>query len=92
MGNQDEEEDKEEEEDGNFEDIDSDAESSSGEEIAKVEELKVDEETEGCKHYRTRCEQQCITCNRWYTCRLCHDAIHYDTEYDPKKNHQFPFP
>lgn len=28
----------------------------------------------GCIHYRRNVKMQCFTCNKWYTCRLCHDA------------------
>jgi uncharacterized CHY-type Zn-finger protein len=27
----------------------------------------------GCRHYRRNVKLQCSTCDRWYTCRLCHD-------------------
>lgn len=27
----------------------------------------------GCKHYKRNVKLQCSTCDRWYTCRLCHD-------------------
>ncbi len=27
----------------------------------------------GCEHYRRNVKMQCFTCQRWYTCRLCHD-------------------
>lgn len=27
----------------------------------------------GCQHYRRNVKLQCSTCDRWYTCRLCHD-------------------
>ena len=27
----------------------------------------------GCKHYRRNVKMQCVTCERWYTCRFCHD-------------------
>lgn len=27
----------------------------------------------GCKHYRRNVKLQCATCERWYTCRFCHD-------------------
>jgi len=27
----------------------------------------------GCKHYRRNVKMQCATCERWYTCRFCHD-------------------
>ncbi|KAL5611949.1 hypothetical protein BROUX41_000484 [Berkeleyomyces rouxiae] len=33
----------------------------------------------GCKHYRRNIKLQCSTCNKWYTCRLCHDH-HEDHE------------
>ncbi|KAI1136582.1 zf-CHY-domain-containing protein [Hypoxylon sp. FL0543] len=29
----------------------------------------------GCEHYRRNVKLQCSTCNRWYTCRFCHDMI-----------------
>lgn len=33
-----------------------------------------DEIHRGCKHYRRNVKLQCSTCNKWYTCRLCHDS------------------
>ena len=27
----------------------------------------------GCRHYKRNVKMQCSTCDRWYTCRLCHD-------------------
>ncbi|KAH8601019.1 hypothetical protein B0O99DRAFT_610102 [Bisporella sp. PMI_857] len=27
----------------------------------------------GCIHYKRNVKLQCSTCDRWYTCRLCHD-------------------
>ncbi|KAH9907974.1 hypothetical protein F4778DRAFT_455671 [Xylariomycetidae sp. FL2044] len=29
----------------------------------------------GCDHYRRNVKLQCSTCNRWYTCRFCHDKV-----------------
>ncbi|RYP31644.1 hypothetical protein DL767_005651 [Monosporascus sp. MG133] len=29
----------------------------------------------GCDHYRRNVKLQCSTCNRWYTCRFCHDQV-----------------
>ncbi|KAI1107376.1 zf-CHY-domain-containing protein [Jackrogersella minutella] len=29
----------------------------------------------GCEHYRRNVKLQCSTCNRWYTCRFCHDRV-----------------
>lgn len=28
----------------------------------------------GCQHYRRTVKLQCSTCQKWYTCRFCHDA------------------
>ncbi|KAK1969613.1 CHY zinc finger protein [Colletotrichum sublineola] len=33
----------------------------------------------GCQHYRRNVKLQCSTCNKWYTCRFCHDAIENHT-------------
>ena len=27
----------------------------------------------GCEHYRRNVKLQCVVCERWYPCRLCHD-------------------
>ncbi|TID13543.1 hypothetical protein CANINC_004901 [Pichia inconspicua] len=29
----------------------------------------------GCKHYQRNCKVECLTCHKWYTCRLCHDEV-----------------
>ena len=29
----------------------------------------------GCQHYERNVKLQCSTCNKWYTCRFCHDAV-----------------
>jgi len=29
----------------------------------------------GCAHYRRNVKMQCSICNRWYTCRFCHDNV-----------------
>ncbi|KAK3314953.1 hypothetical protein B0H66DRAFT_583707 [Apodospora peruviana] len=29
----------------------------------------------GCQHYRRNVKLQCATCEKWYTCRFCHDAV-----------------
>lgn len=29
----------------------------------------------GCQHYVRNVKLQCFTCNRWYTCRFCHDDV-----------------
>lgn len=29
----------------------------------------------GCEHYKRNVRIQCADCNKWYTCRLCHDAV-----------------
>lgn len=28
----------------------------------------------GCRHYERNVKLQCFLCNKWYPCRLCHDA------------------
>ncbi len=28
----------------------------------------------GCQHYQRNCQIQCSTCNKFYTCRFCHDS------------------
>ncbi|KAI0485428.1 hypothetical protein F4859DRAFT_470924, partial [Xylaria cf. heliscus] len=34
-----------------------------------------DEKLLGCAHYRRNVKLQCSTCDRWYTCRFCHDNV-----------------
>lgn len=29
----------------------------------------------GCPHYKRNVKLQCSTCDRWYTCRFCHDEV-----------------
>lgn len=29
----------------------------------------------GCKHYQRNVKLQCSACEKWYTCRLCHDEV-----------------
>lgn len=29
----------------------------------------------GCQHYERNVKLQCSTCDKWYTCRFCHDAV-----------------
>ena len=42
---------------------------------------QVDEEDEprvpelGCKHYKRNVKMQCNKCQRWHTCRFCHDEV-----------------
>lgn len=33
------------------------------------------EQVLGCQHYKRNVKLQCSTCDRWYTCRLCHDEV-----------------
>lgn len=50
---------------------------------APLEEPEIDEEGDitirdqepvlGCRHYKRNVKLQCVTCDKWYTCRLCHD-------------------
>ncbi|PBP20472.1 CHY zinc finger protein [Diplocarpon rosae] len=34
---------------------------------------KDEAEVLGCKHYKRNVKLQCSACDKWYTCRLCHD-------------------
>ena len=38
-------------------------------------EYKVKDPKLGCKHYMRRCKLKCPTCSKFYTCRICHDAV-----------------
>lgn len=29
----------------------------------------------GCQHYKRNVKMQCAACEKWYTCRLCHDDV-----------------
>ncbi|KAK4190032.1 hypothetical protein QBC35DRAFT_118791 [Podospora australis] len=40
-----------------------------------VEEVDPSHQYLGCKHYRRNVKLQCATCEKWYTCRICHDAV-----------------
>jgi uncharacterized CHY-type Zn-finger protein len=52
---------------------------------APLDPLEADEEGDlgskdevqvlGCQHYKRNVKLQCSTCDRWYTCRLCHDEV-----------------
>lgn len=47
-------------------------------EVDEDGEVAVVEETPpmlGCKHYKRNVKLQCSACERWYTCRLCHDEV-----------------
>lgn len=39
--------------------------------------MEIEEVTNGlgCEHYKRNIKLQCSACNRWYTCRFCHDAV-----------------
>ncbi|KAI9711444.1 MAG: hypothetical protein M1812_007189 [Candelaria pacifica] len=46
--------------------------------IAEADEQESDDEeiaTLGCPHYKRNVKLQCSACNRWYTCRFCHDEV-----------------
>lgn len=40
-----------------------------------VVEQEQKEQVLGCQHYKRNVKLQCSTCDRWYTCRLCHDEV-----------------
>lgn len=33
----------------------------------------------GCEHYQRACKLECFECNKWYTCRFCHDDVETHT-------------
>lgn len=37
--------------------------------------MKDQTEMLGCKHYKRNVKLQCADCDKWYTCRLCHDDV-----------------
>ncbi|KAK4228489.1 putative RING finger protein C2F3.16 [Podospora fimiseda] len=40
----------------------------------QVEEAETEQERHlGCEHYRRNVKLQCAACEKWYTCRICHD-------------------
>lgn len=39
------------------------------------EEEDTSEPELGCAHYKRNVRIQCAECQKWYTCRLCHDAV-----------------
>ncbi|KAL2430603.1 putative RING finger protein C2F3.16 [Exophiala dermatitidis] len=48
-----------------------------------AEELDSSEESSkpqlGCVHYKRNVKMQCNICQKWYTCRLCHDEVESHT-------------
>lgn len=44
-----------------------------------VEDIELDDEDFtpqlGCMHYKRNVRIQCADCEKWYTCRLCHDSV-----------------
>lgn len=36
--------------------------------------IKDEDRALGCEHYKRNVKLQCAVCQKWYTCRLCHDA------------------
>ena len=42
----------------------------------------------GCKHYKRRCQKRCPECKEFFSCRLCHDDVHFTNQMDPKLNHK----
>lgn len=49
-----------------------------------LEEEEEDEDEEiilelGCPHYKRNVRVQCAECEKWYTCRLCHDDVEEHT-------------
>ena len=46
-----------------------------GEQEESPNETEEDPKTLGCQHYQRNIKLQCSTCQRWYTCRFCHDVV-----------------
>ena len=42
---------------------------------SRVAEVQDEPKALGCAHYKRNIKLQCSACNRWYTCRFCHDAV-----------------
>lgn len=59
-------------------------------ESEKTEEDKIDEEDitdKGCEHYSCNNQQYCHQCDKFYTCRFCHDE--YEDAHFTKNHHYF---
>jgi uncharacterized CHY-type Zn-finger protein len=41
--------------------------------VVRPKEEKEEVQILGCQHYKRNVKLQCSTCDRWYTCRMCHD-------------------
>src|SRR3989304_10601924 len=41
-------------------------------------ELEIEQESYGCKHYKRRCKIVAPCCNKIFSCRLCHDYVMYE--------------
>ena len=46
-----------------------------GEDERRSSETEEEPRALGCAHYKRNIKLQCSACNRWYTCRFCHDAV-----------------
>ncbi|RAK74094.1 RING finger and CHY zinc finger domain-containing protein [Aspergillus fijiensis CBS 313.89] len=56
----------------------------------EVDDLDLEEVEEvflGCPHYKTNVKAQCFDCNKWYTCRFCHDEVEEHRMDRPKTEH-----
>lgn len=42
---------------------------------AESSEIEDEPPALGCPHYKRNIKLQCSACDRWYTCRFCHDAV-----------------
>lgn len=43
--------------------------------IIRPKEEKGEVQVLGCQHYKRNVKLQCSTCEKWYTCRMCHDEV-----------------
>lgn len=55
--------------------FDSDDSSDATEEHEAAAEEEDTRQELGCEHYKRNVRIQCADCLKWYTCRLCHDAV-----------------
>ena len=46
-----------------------------GEDGRRSSETEEESRALGCAHYKRNIKLQCSACNKWYTCRFCHDAV-----------------
>ena len=43
---------------------------------------------DSCSHYQRGCQLLAPCCNEFFSCRFCHDEVHYENQRDVKKQHK----